>query len=125
MVRQIQVCYPGDKIVIFSTVSEAPTQEFLLEEIFAQFNAGSGQESKEFIDARVRSLSVNDFVVIDGIGYQCQSCGWKEVSENFIAKVIEMVEDHPMLKVHGAWFALSDAMRILRKWEDAKLAMAA
>ena len=49
------------------------------EEAWRQWNAGSGQETQEFYDAEVRSMSVGDIVEIDGIYYQAKGKGWEEI----------------------------------------------
>lgn len=56
----------------------------VLEMMFAWFNRGSGQECVQFLESRCRSLSVNDFVKMNGQWYQCVDCGWTEVSEQFV-----------------------------------------
>jgi len=49
------------------------------EEACRQWNAGSGQETQEFYDAEVRSMSVGDIVEIDGIYYQAKRIGWDQI----------------------------------------------
>ena len=52
----------------------------ILEATFAAFNGGSGRECPEFLNGNVRSLSVGDFVFVNGTPYKCEKVGWKEVS---------------------------------------------
>jgi hypothetical protein len=56
----------------------------ILEKIFAWCNHGSGQECEEFLFAKIRSLSVGDFVTIgtcfsDCRKYRCESFGWTKI----------------------------------------------
>ena len=48
----------------------------LLGRVFAAWNCGSGQECDMFLRSQVRSLSVGDFVAIDGSWYKCEPMGW-------------------------------------------------
>ena len=48
---KVNICYPGEDLWSFDLKVED------LEDVFAQFNHGSGKESKEFISQRMRSLS--------------------------------------------------------------------
>lgn len=52
----------------------------ILEATFAAFNGGSGRECPEFLNGNVRSLSVGDFVFVNGTPYKCMKQGWEEVS---------------------------------------------
>ena len=52
----------------------------ILEATFAAFNAGSGRECDVFLNGNVRSLSVGDFVFVNGTPYKCMKVGWREVS---------------------------------------------
>jgi hypothetical protein len=52
----------------------------ILEATFAAFNGGSGRECPEFLNGKVRSLSVGDFVFVNGTPYKCMNQGWEEVS---------------------------------------------
>ena len=60
-----------------------------LEEVFAGWNAGSGQGWPGFVSAHVRSLSVGDFVKIENDWFQCNSFGWKLVDEAYVADWLE------------------------------------
>lgn len=67
----------SDKMVAVSEV---------LETIFAEWNAGSGSECDAFTKARVRSLSVGDYVSVDGTWHRCEGIGWAEKSKADVAK---------------------------------------
>ena len=56
----------------------------ILEKIFASFNAGSGEECGTFKKARIRSMSVGDFVCINGNWYQCLKQGWEETFDEVV-----------------------------------------
>lgn len=129
MKTEIQIIYPGEyNTRFFMETDNAVTDHELLERIFAEWNYGSQHESKEFINARVRSLSVNDIVWIGGrpegslLGryYQCASIGWTEVDVNFVNQLEAEVKNHPKMEEGGAFFALSDIMWQRRKAEMAK-----
>jgi len=49
------------------------------EELWREWNRGSGYESEAFSDAEERSMSVGDVVEIDGTYYQAKSIGFEEV----------------------------------------------
>jgi hypothetical protein len=51
-----------------------------LNNVWEQWNRGSGDGSRAFIDAETRSLSVGDIVIFDGDGYLCQHVGWQLIS---------------------------------------------
>ena len=57
---------------------------FGLEDIFTQFDHGSGNECKEFVDNRMRSLSVGDFVQFEGQWWECLPSGWDMVKPNYV-----------------------------------------
>lgn len=50
------------------------------EQLWKEWNAGSRQESQEFYDAEVRSMSVGDVVEIDGEFYQAKTIGFQEIN---------------------------------------------
>ena len=111
MQTKIIVLYPAERTIVVwrDNPLNSNTNMDLLEEIFAEFNAGSGRECGEFIDARVRSLSVNDFVSIEGIWYQCRGVGWEEVTKEFVNATVEKTEDG-INRLNTAWSSLSDVM---------------
>jgi hypothetical protein len=54
---KVNICYPGKGYWSFDLEVED------LEDVFSQFNHGSGNECKQFVDNRMRSLSVSNYVV--------------------------------------------------------------
>jgi hypothetical protein len=50
-----------------------------LEKIWNEWNNGSRQESEEFYNAEVRSMSIGDVVELDGTYYQVKSIGYEEI----------------------------------------------
>lgn len=95
MKHSFTILYPGDDNREFCVMIEddkTPIQ--ILEKIFAWFNHGSGQEAPMFIEYRMRSLSVNDFVLLDGQWYQCRSVGWEAVTKEFVDRITRAVIEH-------------------------------
>jgi hypothetical protein len=77
----VAVIYSEGNFVEFSLpVAGAEAPHETLERVFAGFNAGSRQEMPVFLAARVRSLSVDDFVVLDGKAWKCEGAGWSEIA---------------------------------------------
>ena len=105
----IHVIYPDEAVYTYIAINDL-SQEDNLERVFAEWNHGSGMECKMFIESNKRSLSVNDIVCVNGRYYQCESCGWKEVSTEFVNQLEKDVAIHPYRFVHGAWFALNKVM---------------
>lgn len=68
--------------ITFDYASKSTKADVVLEEIFAQWNAGSGRESSLFLRSSCRSLSVGDYVKVNDQWYRCASFGWDEVSED-------------------------------------------
>jgi hypothetical protein len=104
---EIEIVYPGEKKIVFDrqpvVLREFPEvldYPIILEETFAQWNRGSGQESKKFLRQKnCRSLSVGDFVRVQDKWFHCDMIGWNEVSaefvENFQHKIEEFLRQHP------------------------------
>ena len=114
MKRTIVVNLIGDVARTF--VHESNSDAFIvLEEVFAQFNHGSNQESELFLKSGMRSLSKHDCVRVDGQWYQCLSSGWGKVTEQFVDELEKKVVEHPAFNLHGAWYCLSDIM-----WKEHK-----
>lgn len=109
MKHKIVINYIGDRAHTFFVDSEKSTED-LLEQIFAWFNHGSGQECTEFLVKRMRSLSVNDCVRLDGQWYQCRGLGWEKVSEEFVDQLEKDVVQHPEFAKSGGWRCLWDVM---------------
>lgn len=111
----VSVIYPSEKTISF--VHDSAPWASILEQIFAMFNHGSGCESELFVKSKVRSLSVNDIVYVDGKYFQCASLGWNEVSVDYVNQLESDVDHHPTTKLHGSWFGLSEVMWGRRKKE--------
>jgi len=79
---KVNICYPGKGYWSFDHLEVED-----LEDVFAQFNHGSGAECKEFVDNRMRSLSVGDFVQFEGQWWECKSVGWEMVKSNYVVQV--------------------------------------
>lgn len=109
MKRKVQVVYIGDKTVDLTLETDLSAEE-VAEVVFARFNHGSGLECREFINARIRSFSVNDIAVVDGRYFQCLSVGWREVSKMYLDIMENRVRNHPDFDSHGAWLALNKIM---------------
>ena len=115
----IIIRYPYDRDITISR-----DDNYGLEDAFAEFNAGSCHECPEFIEARIRSLSVGDLVKLDGIWNRCENMGWSVMSEAEVmeymtaieSKLIELrtLENDPNLP---AWFAVND---VVYKVKEAK-----
>ena len=108
----VQIIYPDEFYQVFHlemTFEDAPNVWAVLEQVFAEWN-DSPLAGKMFIQARVRSLSVNDIVSVNGVFYQCKSIGWTEVSPEYVSELIKEVKSHPFRKEHGAWIVLNDIM---------------
>jgi hypothetical protein len=52
------------------------------EQLWKEWNNGSRQESQEFYDAEVRSMSVGDVVEIGDTYYQAKEVGFEEIEVN-------------------------------------------
>lgn len=50
-----------------------------LSDLWERWNRGSGRESRAFIEAETRSLSVDDVVVLNGDAYRCDRVGWTTI----------------------------------------------
>lgn len=79
----------------------------ILEIIFGNWNGGSGSECEEFLRSRTRSLSVCDFVGLDGKFYQCKSVGWVEVPRATVNIWCEHVEARMVETGEDSWQALN------------------
>ena len=107
--REITVIYPCER-TIKSVVNSDKTDLELLEDVFGWFNHGSQNESPAFLNAKARSLSVNDFVEIDGNIYQCKSIGWQQVDTDYLKKIETLVESKMKYSKTSAWHNLNDIM---------------
>ena len=113
--RTIKIIQPCEKTVIFP-VNTDKTDLNLLEDVFDWFNGGSGKESPLFTN--MRSLSVNDFVIIDDNIYQCASVGWKNVDEDYMYMIINNVTDLVDADTnnhYSPWYFLNEIMWNMKK----------
>jgi len=99
----IVIDYPGDKRLFVFLKHQSEKVEDILEEVFEQFNAGSGRECQEFHNTHMRSLSVGDFVNIEGQWWECAACGWKKVEADHVYQMGRDVKNHPNFEQYGAW----------------------
>lgn len=108
----IQVIYPDEFFQVFHLemqFEDATSVWAVLDEVFGQWN-DSPFQSKLSKESNVRSLSVNDFVSVNGVFYQCQSIGWTEVSPEYVSGLVLEVRNHPYRRERGAWICLNDIM---------------
>ena len=122
----VTVCYPDEHLVAtYLQVNDINNHNDILERVFAEWNAGSGQESEAFKNSHVRSLSVNDVVIIHGSDsntiYQCASVGWNQISETEFLELEKAVSCHPSRFTEGAWYALGEVMHKRRKLQQTSL----
>ena len=82
--RRLRLCFDGsnrEDPKLFRGRNEISEEHLgVLESTFGCFNAGSGRESHTFVRAKVRSMSVGDFVCIEAQWYKCMPVGWGKVS---------------------------------------------
>jgi len=112
--RTFTVNYPAEKSFTL-TVRDNCSQKELLEKIFEQFNHGSGKECDFFLGNHMRSLSVHDFVKVDGQWFQCASIGWNPVTREYVDRIEGAVIDSPSFTARGARAALQELMWLTRK----------
>lgn len=112
--KVVTILYPGERTITVEI--EGSTTSEILENAFASFNHGSGRVH-ETLNGRpgCRSMSVNDLVKVDDKWFQCESIGWKEVTEQYVYELEEEVRTHASFKEFGAWFTLSEVMYQKRK----------
>ena len=116
----VTVIYAEGNFVEFKLpVTEAEPPEVTLERVFAGFNAGSRQEVPEFGIARVRSLSVDDFVLLNGKAWKCEGAGWSVIALDQIEVAINENARGPRgvaarafrLAYHPEWPCIQDGKR--------------
>lgn len=110
----IIVKYPLQRDFVLLHDSELPNDK-LLESIFAGFNGGSQEEWPIFLESRLRSLSVHDFVFVNNQWYQCASVGWQPVTADYVADIEKQVKEHKQFDNFNAWFCLNDVMFNVKK----------
>lgn len=67
----------SDLIEHFELCGEEDVDDLV--DLWERWNHGSGRESQAFVEARTRSLSVGDVVVLDDEAYQCEPIGWTAI----------------------------------------------
>lgn len=106
----IHIIYPAEFAMTYAVtygkeIAEDASTENILENAFAAWNCGSGDECEQFISSRKRSLSVGDFVGVNGQYFRCDSYGWTPVTYDHIEKFEKRVANHEEYAT-GAWFAV-------------------
>ena len=86
----------------------------VLEIVFANWNNGSGSECPEFLASEVRSLSVGDYVSVDGQWHRCEGIGWSEVSEDHVATWFCTLAEVRGKRVTGT----TKEQEIMARWRD-------
>ena len=87
--NSIKIRYNDDTFNTSFTRSDenGPFQaEEVLEHIFAEWNNGSGRECGNFLSKGIRSLSVGDYVCVDGLWFRCESVGWNAQTHEEVNK---------------------------------------
>lgn len=108
--NSVCILLPGDTRP-FEVIVEGNTINETLDNVFEGFNAGSPKEHPYFINSAMRSFSVNDLVRVDGRWFQCDPCGWSEVSAEYVDELVEMVHEEMSKGAHAtAWSALDYIM---------------
>lgn len=118
----VLVNYIGDiAIKVNIPAPNNASDEDVLEDVFARFNHGSGLEDPIFLAQKVRSLSVHDLVRVDDKWYQCESVGWKLVTDEYVDSLERLVVNHPSFKEEGPWYALQQVMWNIKVTDRNKL----
>ena len=68
------------------------TTDDILGMVWEQWNAGSGHESEQFLNLKVRSMMVGDYVCVGAVWYEVLSVGWARV---MWSKVFESIPQDP------------------------------
>ena len=106
----VTVNYPASLAITFNV--ESPyNEDGVLEQVFGWFNHGSGMERDDFQKHGCRSLSVHDFVRVNGQWYQVRGVGWHKVTDEYVDLIEEAVVNHPSFEKEGEWYALGEVMR--------------
>ena len=108
MKNSIQVIYTDESIHSYVIESDEPVDR-ILEDVFGEWNHGSGMESDLFKRSKKRSVSVNDIVCVNGRYFQCVSIGWNEVDIAYVNDLENEVSTNKYRDT-SAWMALSDVM---------------
>lgn len=120
---EVEIIYPCDSIFTLSfTEPHDLDDQYILEQMFGEWNHGSQCESKQFLKSKTRSLSVNDIVRVNGRYYQCLSFGWKQVTDQYVRElesdVMRLMMSNPTR--YDAYFALHEVMYQRHKAEATK-----
>ena len=94
MKNTVHIVYLEGSQRVFSRETQATNPCDVPQELFDEWNHGSGRESKEFIDSHFRSLSVGEFVGIDGTYWQCVSNGWDMCKLAYVNKILNQVQEN-------------------------------
>jgi len=113
MKNLVQVIYPDESVHSYVMESDE-TVERILEDVFGEWNHGSGMESDLFKGSKKRSLSVNDIVCVNGRYFQCESIGWNEVDSVYMND-LENEVSRSKYRDTSAYMALSEVMWDRRK----------
>lgn len=108
MKRDVTIIYPMEFQHTYEVYSEG-SNENLLEEIFANWNSGSGVECALFLRLKIRSMSVGDIVKIDSTMYLCQPMGWKVIDDNFMINLLIEMGNHSLFNI-SRYAALHDVV---------------
>ena len=109
----VTICYPDQHLFATSMeVENTDTDQDILERVFAEWNDGSGKECDDFIKQQLRSLSVNDVVIVNDVYYQCVNIGWNQISEQEFLEIEKAVATHQLRlsRQGGASIALNRVM---------------
>tara|TARA_Y100000310_G_scaffold306589_1_gene347867 strand:- start:489 stop:887 length:399 start_codon:yes stop_codon:yes gene_type:complete len=69
-----QFCYDW---MLDANAEREYTDHEVLDIVWEQWNAGSGHESKQFLNLNVRSMMVGDYINVDGVWHECLPLGWR------------------------------------------------
>ena len=69
-----QFCYDW---MLDANAEREYTDPEVLDFVWEQWNAGSGNESQQFLNLNVRSMMVGDYINIDGVWHECLPFGWR------------------------------------------------
>lgn len=109
--KAITIVYPGE--LRFEFELDCNDHNYVtLEKVFHLFNAPDDSSHPQYRASRMRSLSVNDFVCIDGLWWQCAGNGWNACAGAFVEDVgREVMGRINHARGYYAWHALQDVMR--------------
>ena len=108
MKNLIHVIYPDESVHSYVMESDEKVER-ILEDVFGEWNHGSGMESLLFKNSKKRSVSVNDIVCVNGRYFQCASVGWTEVDSVYVVD-LENEVSRSKYRDTSAWMALSEVM---------------